>query len=499
MATTLNVVAEDRPHYIMYEACKTGDIATVKRIIQRGVDVNIASDFFNHTALYLASANGHLDIVNYLLSKGADANINTPLGEAVRYGHVEIARSLLEKGNADVNVTISEIRYANSGSYTEYYTLLSYAMIYSDAELGAKMAKILIDSGADLDGKLISATMSGQTKIVKYLINAGVDIKEVDSYGKTSFMLAKEKGYNDIADILFERSIFDEYKTLIESYKGQPAIADIKKMIEISNSQYLNRDTSFKSIAFEKGTYVLSLVLILGYNDLGASLIKAGAVNINSYDNGHSYGNNSVLIHTVVNNNIDAVNILIKHGVDINSNKDETALYFAIENENIDMVKTLLEANIKPDYLYNALEKNNTEITKTLIDYNVSISANSFVMSIKNNNIDIVNYIIATGYDLNANNGQELLASVENNNIEIAKILIENGADVNTKYESYTPLMIACREGYTNIVAFLIENYADVNIGNDSYNNNNNTPLGVAQNNGHDDIVVLLKNAGAVE
>ena len=483
MMTTQNVVAEDRLNYIMYEACKTGDIATVKRMIERGVDVNIKSDFFAHTALMLATYNGHLDIVNYLLSKGADANIGFPLADAVEYGHIEIVRSLVEKGDADVNITISS------------KTLLSYVISYNDeyTALGAKMAKILISGGADLKGELISAVESGRTEIVKHLISSGANIKEIDSYGKTAFMIAKEKGYNEIAAFLFENSIFDEYKTIIESYKGQPAIADIKKMIEVSQSQYLNRDTSFKGIAFKEGTYVLSIILILGYNDLGESLIKAGAVNINEYNN-YGYSTSNVLIDTVKNNNINAVKMLIKYDVNINSGNEKTALYFAIENENIDMVNTLLEAKIKPNYLYDALKKNNTEIAKTLIDYKANISTGSFITSIENKNIDIINYIIATGYDINGNNGQELLACIENNNVEIAKILIKNGADVNTSYDNYTPLAKACEKGYIDIVTLLIENYADVNNGSNSY-----TLLEIARNNGHDDIVALLETLATLE
>ena len=58
-----------------------------------------------------------------------------------------------------------------------------------------------------------------------------------------------------------------------------------------------------------------------------------------------------------------------------------------------------------------------------------------------------------------------------------------------------TPLMLAARDGHTNIVKALLENGADVN----SKNNKGETALARAIENDRTEIIQMLKNAGAEE
>jgi ankyrin repeat protein len=95
----------------LQDAARAGDAATVKQLLDEGVDVNTKFRY-NATALFYACDAGHLDVVKVLLDRGADMNGKdtfygfTPLMLAVSparkksAAHTEIAKLLIAKGAA---------------------------------------------------------------------------------------------------------------------------------------------------------------------------------------------------------------------------------------------------------------------------------------------------------------------------------------------------------------------------------------------------------------
>jgi hypothetical protein len=74
--------------HLSYSAA-TGDLATVKALLDRGVDVN-ARNTNGTTALYGAAVEGQVAVIEYLLGNGADKDIRNSVGQSV----VEAARSM---------------------------------------------------------------------------------------------------------------------------------------------------------------------------------------------------------------------------------------------------------------------------------------------------------------------------------------------------------------------------------------------------------------------
>ncbi len=62
----------------LFQAIKVNDIERVKRILARGVDLNIAGEH-GDTPLHVAARYGRLEIVKYLIGNGAEANIKMVL------------------------------------------------------------------------------------------------------------------------------------------------------------------------------------------------------------------------------------------------------------------------------------------------------------------------------------------------------------------------------------------------------------------------------------
>src|SRR5512140_3860693 len=88
------------------KAARQGDLAAVKRYIERGVNANERSGD-GETALHWACREGHVEVARYLLAKGADVSekgtgCGTPLQWAVQAGQREMAIILLDSG-AKVN------------------------------------------------------------------------------------------------------------------------------------------------------------------------------------------------------------------------------------------------------------------------------------------------------------------------------------------------------------------------------------------------------------
>ena len=75
----------------LQDAARKGDAATVKKLLDEGVDVNTKFRY-GATALFYACDHGHLEVVKVLLDKGADLTIKdtfygfTPLMLAVSPG-----------------------------------------------------------------------------------------------------------------------------------------------------------------------------------------------------------------------------------------------------------------------------------------------------------------------------------------------------------------------------------------------------------------------------
>ena len=105
--------------------------------------------------------------------------------------------------------------------------------------------------------------------------------------------------------------------------------------------------------------------------------------------------------------------------------------------------------------------------------------------------LNLVMQLIKMGADVNFSAGcygSALGAAVNGRRLEICKYLVDNDADIDHVHEAGTPIFMASKHGYDEVVKYLCEKTADLAI----RDNWGWTPLHVACNNGHRGIVEIL-------
>jgi uncharacterized protein len=156
-----------RPKINLYDACAIGRVERVKSILKRKPKLinEFAPDGFQ--PLGLAAFFGHVEVARFLLESGAEVNTPsqnglkvTPLHSAAAGRHYEIAMLLLERG-ANPNLR-------QEGDFVPLH----------------------------------SAAQNGQIEMVKILLQYGADKDLKSTDGKTARDFALENGHKIVAEVL---------------------------------------------------------------------------------------------------------------------------------------------------------------------------------------------------------------------------------------------------------------------------------------------------------
>lgn len=186
----------------LIEASKNNDPATVKQLLQQGVNVD-SQDLRGRSALLVAVSRNHIEVARLLIEAGANVNLqdrieDSPLLLAGAKGTLEILKMIL-KTNPDFSLVN---RYGGT------------ALIPACERGHVKVVKTLLQTDIDInlvnylgwtalmEAIVLSDGGPRHQQIVQMLVDAGADVTIADNDGITPLQHARQKGFTKIANIL---------------------------------------------------------------------------------------------------------------------------------------------------------------------------------------------------------------------------------------------------------------------------------------------------------
>jgi len=321
--------------------------------------------------------------------------------------------------------------------------------------------------------------MTGSTDIMKLLLARSADIEARQEHGATPLACATFDGNTESANFLIEHG------------------ADIEAKLDDGETTPL-----FRAV---RQQYVETTKLLLAKGtDIHARWKRLTIIHVSMM--GNSLSNRK--------SDKEIVKLLIEKG--LKSPPIHLAAYFGDLQKMKDYLTNGTRINEKDAAAYTPLHcsvcGDHMDAVKFLLSKGADVNAKTtngwtplgFAWT-----VDMAAFLIANGADVRIadENGQTALHGAVNRNNHrgdkaLIKLLLKQGADINAKAAStsvgwpgWTPFHVACRNGNKTIVEMLIAKGADINAKTDK----DYTPLSLAKQKNHKQVVELLRKHGAKE
>lgn len=430
------------------------------------VDINLP-DKMGDTALLMAAGRGNCDVLNLLLKSHADIQVKNkrhelPLHRAAHWGSVLAITILLEAG-ADISAKDRENRSPLHFAVAEGHTAAVEVLLEAGAAIDVKnkkgesplfiaarkglesIVKILLNAGANVevtneDGEsaVWAATRKGNIAVFKMLLEAGADLEAKNREGKSLLHPVVQLWRNDFADVLWRTSA----ETCIQ-------------LVENNNESLLHKPARY------------------GDENMVKFLLNAGADVRERFQGAlplHLATQGDILSDWKQSRLTIVTELLLKDAATVNERDDDG--------------RTPLLCAILESCRYGPVCETGIDLLiQSGADVNLQALGGETPLHVAGmlNWSNVVKLLLKAGADIEArdNHGRTPLhwACTEQAR-ETPKILLECGADVEAKdHKGETPLHIAAY-GSPHPVQFLIAYNANQR----ARNNNNLTPLEIAQN-----------------
>ena len=340
------------------------------------------------------------------------------------------------------------------------------------------------------------ATQSGTFEILKFLVQAGADINDIEELPPLH-VAVKEHNTEVVeyllshgADIdILNADLDDALHLAVQNEDIQMVRLLVSKGIDINKKQDIH--PLFTAILHNiKPNYE-----IVDY------LLQNGAdVNTSDSDRGLT-----PLFVALSQNDIFLIKLILKYkpSIDATDANNFSAIYYACHFGDIRTVKILIENGFIPDFAQVCSCKDNEIIRYILlncyVDSNIETGLSPLIVAIHQNNIEIIKLLLNLGEDPNAKTSYDnetcLHFAVSKKSFEITRLLLSYGAltEVFTRAKHITPLYQAVLQNSMDLVNILISYGADVNV----QKSNGATPLIIALENNNTEMACKLITEGA--
>ena len=519
-------------------------IESMKFLIKNGINVNAGHPNGGLTSLMIAAECNHTSEIKLLIESGADVNAKTTKGinaldiaiEMKKTAAVEILKkygaftayekkinkpsikfSTIEKFEIDSQanelmkaafnkdyITVETLFKAYRMRLDDVDRLGRTALIYAIAGGNYEVIKLLAleytSSGCERDNNYMSpifyAVIHNNVKAAKKLLKLA-GCKHVRGDGMSPMKLAVELERNEIVELFkkFEITrknwiddIYFNPGSQVDScysFNHRELMDDIKK----DDIDSIKKHISYNKNADTLEVYKEALLHASSEGDIEAvdHLIKKG-INVNSYS--MMYDKTSPLMVACTNNRYNMAKYLIEHGANINyeNHFKKDAMY----KLTFEAKSNFFDLFIKNGFNINKKYKNGKTLLMMICK---NLNKESFFYSdyMKTTKVLLINHADPNIKKDDLSDGETaLMMALENENNDLVKLLIEYGANINeTDSVGLTPLMIASEKGNLESIKILINSQAPINV----CDADGETAIFRAVARGHNDIVkYFIKN-----
>ncbi|MGB8367217.1 MAG: ankyrin repeat domain-containing protein [Candidatus Babeliales bacterium] len=279
------------------------------------------------------------------------------------------------------------------------------------------LATLLIEHNADLDLRnrygdtaLMIAVEQENIDLVTLLIKHNANLNQQDIWGQTALGKAAKIGNKKEVELLIKNGANPDLEGL---YKfDEPDVYKKSTAYDLGNDEIKNIIAAFKPQKLQK-IPILEAIKNNRLEEVRQILLKGEADVVVNQQYGFNW--ETPLMRSVMRNNTEIVELLLKNGADPNLNDryNQTALMIAVEWGNIDLVTLLIEHNAN-------------------IGHQDCLGQTALMNATKYGNINSVALLIEHNANINHQDrwGQTALTeAAQKNNKKIVTLLLENGAN----------------------------------------------------------------------
>ena len=381
-------IAQSPLDTLLLKAVKSNNLDSVKSLVQLGANVNYCDS--NQAPIVMwAALKGDLEMVKYLVENGADVKkkgiIDNTYGRLLgRYifGNItgiaivrkdfELVKYLIEECGIDINdIELNPETMTETG-----WDLFEYALCVKDTII----IKYLTENGVIIRDifPLLYSSMPEEF-LLKCNIIDSLNFRKKDHNGKTVLMEAILRGYNKISKTLITNTS-NPVDLNIKDNEGRNILYYAVYMQNVTLiKEILNKRINIKN-KDNKGRAAIFLALNGGNIRIIKLLIEAGIDLTEADDKGIT----PLMYAIQKRNSSEVIDLLISNNVnhlDDQDNEGRTALFYAIDNNDLGTIKLLIQhgtsLNIKDNEgyvpLYYSVFKGKPVIARILLHNGASL------------------------------------------------------------------------------------------------------------------------------
>ncbi|CAI4226496.1 unnamed protein product [Auanema sp. JU1783] len=524
---------EENVRSVIHQCARNGKGSSLKENLEKHPEVINNRDQDGFTALHYACRYGHCEIVSFLLEKGADPNIEsgaklTALHMVAKYGR-EGSRSSLESdvpvidrgSSIEMIIRLLIEREANINVGDEYaltplhYTAMKGNLIAAQAllEYGEDKIDLVIEDNHGMT-PLLTSCVYGADEVAALLLKKGANYRHIIQAKKetasTALHIAAQHGNARCVRLILERATKGgDCETLLKMQNDEgktPLYLAIEGNHPVTAKVILDRIYKTKEnakLALEgKEIWLVHLTAERGYLDALKLLVEAGA-DYNLQDD-----DERIPIHmAAMHNHVGIVEYLLTKNKDMMEARDErgfTPLLLAVSfHDAINVAKELIEQhanlevtdNDERTVIFIAAKFNSRRCLEHILNLIKKASSprrihpTSLRLPAASRSLDdMVNH-----QDHNQDAPMHVVCG--NGYLEVCQLLFDHGAFIDILNEDEeTPIHRAALRGRVDVLRQLVEWDRRLVTAKDE---KGYTPLHCAAQEGFDDAVVVLLDAGA--